>query len=248
MKVSSTEVQNNFGKYLMLAAQEEIIITRNGLEIAELSAVKDMSLDSDSSHGLVAEKSENLSYGNYGGKKVPYEEFLELTKDTEKRYEYIDGKMYLMTSPKTAHQIALTELFVTFYNWFQGKKCTTLVGPYDITLRRNLEDINVVQPDIMVICDLEDKLDKNDNYQGIPTLIVEILSEETRSKDLIKKVDLYMSCDVKEYWIVNPLNKEVTIYFFKDRNINSNITYRKSESVKSHIFSGLSAELDKVFR
>lgn len=41
MKVNSTELQNNFGKYLMLAAQEDIIITRNGTEIAKLTALGD---------------------------------------------------------------------------------------------------------------------------------------------------------------------------------------------------------------
>ena len=40
MIVSSTEVQNNFGKYLMLAAKEDIIITRNGMVIAKLTAVE----------------------------------------------------------------------------------------------------------------------------------------------------------------------------------------------------------------
>lgn len=39
MKVNSTELQNNFGKYLMLAAQEEIIVTRNGRAIARLSPI-----------------------------------------------------------------------------------------------------------------------------------------------------------------------------------------------------------------
>jgi Uma2 family endonuclease len=100
----------------------------------------------------------------------------------------------------------------------------------------------------MVICDLEEKLDQNDYYQGVPALVVEILSESTRSKDLIKKLDLYMSCDVKEYWIINPINKEVTVHLFKDRNICCNITYRKSEKAQSHIFNGLSVELDKIIK
>jgi len=50
----------------------------------------------------------------------------------------------------------------------------------------------------MVICDLEAKLDANDYYQGTPTLLVEILSESTQRKDLITKLDLYLSCGVEE--------------------------------------------------
>lgn len=245
MIVTSTEVQNNFGKYLIQAAQEEIIITRNGREIAKLTAVKEPAEVGTETEQGVAEKA--ALYGN-GKRKASYEEFLKLTENTEERYEYIDGEIYLLASPKTAHQIALTELFGIFYNWFEGKKCTPLVAPYDITLKRNPENINVVQPDLMVICDLEEKLDANDYYQGVPILLVEILSESTQRKDLITKLDLYLSCGVKEYWIVNPLNKEVTVYQFKDQNLKNSATYRKSELARSFTFEGLTAELARVFR
>lgn len=244
MKISSTELQNNFGKYLMLAVQDDIIITRNGREIAKLTALG-KGVSDDVLPGTVLEKVE--AYG-YGGRKATYEEFLELTRDTEERYEYIDGEIYLLTSPKTTHQLALTELFGIFYNWFQGKGCTTLVAPYDITLRRHPENINIVQPDIVVICDLEENLGEDDYYTGVPLLVAEILSEGTRSKDLIKKLDLYMSCGVKEYWIVNPVNREVTVYLFEDKNINSHLTYRKTEIAQSCVFEGLAAELKKIFK
>jgi Uma2 family endonuclease len=38
----------------------------------------------------------------------------------------------------------------------------------------------------------------------VPTLAVEVLSRSTRSKDMLKKLDLFMQTDVKEYWIVDP--------------------------------------------
>jgi Uma2 family endonuclease len=245
MKVNSTELQNNFGKYLMLATREDIIITRNGTEIAKLCALGNTDAEYGVESEILREKAEDY---RYGGRKASYEEFLELNQNSEERYEYIDGEIYLLASPKTAHQRALTELLVTFYNYFQGKKCTPMVAPYDITLKRNSENINVVQPDVMVICDLEENLDENDYYMGVPALVVEILSEGTRSKDLIKKLDLYMSCGVREYWIANPLNKEVTVYLFENQDISNSITYRKSETVQSFIFTGLSAELDRIFK
>lgn len=244
MKVNSTELQNNFGKYLMLAAREDIVITRNGTEIAKLSALSDAGTVRGTVPGRTREEAEDY---RYGGRKASYEEFLDLSQNSHKRYEYIDGEIYLLASPKTAHQRALTELLVIFYNSFQGKKCTPMVAPYDITLKRTPEDINVVQPDVMIICDLEENLDENDYYKGVPSLVVEILSAGTRSKDLIKKLDLYMSCGVREYWIVNPLNKEVSVYLFEDRNISDNITYRKSETAQSYIFPGLSAKLEQIF-
>ena len=114
MIVSSTEVQNNFGKYLMLAAKEDVIITRNGMVIAKLTAVEDDAAGEE-------KVSENLTkYGWYGGRKATYEEFLELTRHSEDRYEYIDGEIYYLASPKP-YQVVLTELLVIFITGSRGK-------------------------------------------------------------------------------------------------------------------------------
>ncbi|WP_102273129.1 type II toxin-antitoxin system Phd/YefM family antitoxin [Cytobacillus massiliigabonensis] len=246
MIINSTELQNNFGKYLMLAAQEDIVITRNGTEIAKLTSVKDTS--AAISPVISEQVHEKESDYFTDGKKATLEEFLLLHQETEERYEYIDGEIYLLSSPRTAHQIALTELFVIFYNFFQGKKCTPMIAPYDIELKRSAESLNIVQPDLMIICDLEEKLNKNDYYKGVPSLVAEVLSNGTRRKDMIKKLDLYMSCGVQEYWIVNPDNKEVTVYLFEDQNISTYSTYKNNEAAQSFIFEGLHAGIQRIFR
>jgi prevent-host-death family protein len=245
MIVNSTELQNNFGKYLMLAAHEEIIITRNGTEIAKLTAVKETISDDGPLKEHVNER--DLEYGTEG-KKVTYEEFLKLYHETEDRYEYIDGEIYWLSSPRTAHQIAVSELFVIFYNFFEGKKCTPMIAPYDIELKRTPENINIVQPDIMIICDLEEHLNENDYYKGVPSLVVEVLSKSTQRKDLIKKLDLYMWCGVDEYWIVNPENMEVTVYHFEENNISRSSTFKNGEVATSFVFDGLRAEVSRVFK
>jgi Uma2 family endonuclease len=119
---------------------------------------------------------------------------------------------------------------------------------HQIVIRRTSENINIVQPDMMIICDLEEKLNEDDYYKGVPSLVVEVLSKSTRRKDLIKKLDLYMSCGVSEYWIVNPDNQEVTVYLFEDYNISNSATYKNSEAAQSFIFTGLSAEIRRIFR
>lgn len=242
MIVSSTELQNNFGKYLMLAAHEEIIITRNGTVIAKLI--------SDIVPGQKQEyvREQAAEYSVYGGRKATFEEFLKLTEDSEDQYEYIDGEIYYMASPRTTHQMALTQLIGIFYNWFQDQPCTPLIAPYDITLLRSPERKNVVQPDLVVICDLKEHLNEKDYYMGVPRLVLEILSESTRNKDMVKKLDLYMSCGVEEYWIVNPFNQEVTVYHFQNNEIHDSATYRKDEFAQSFVFPGLSVQLARVFR
>jgi|GEM_PF-6534460 len=80
MKVNSTELQNNFGKYLMLAAREDTIITRNGMEIAKPTAMGNGLTEHSSAPGAVGAKAEEYSYE---GRKASYEEFLELNGNSE---------------------------------------------------------------------------------------------------------------------------------------------------------------------
>ncbi|MDC3412625.1 type II toxin-antitoxin system Phd/YefM family antitoxin [Terrihalobacillus insolitus] len=246
MIVSSTEVQNNFGKYLMLAAKEEIIITRNGIEFARLQSMEGK-LEPILQESIVKETAEPY---HFKGRKASYEEFLELTCDDEvNRYEYIDGKIYLLASPTTRHQYAVTEMLVSFHQWFRGEKCTPFVAPFDIHLKRpNFDDPSVVQPDLMVICNLDNHLDERDYYTGVPSLVAEVLSRSTQSNDLVKKLDLYMTTGVNEYWIVNPFNKAITIYGFKNNEVNNIKTYKHSETAQSFLFEGLSVELERIFK
>ena len=253
MKVSSTELQNNFGRYLILAGKEDIIITKNGTEVAKLTAGDNILNQKEIMDSVINEEAMDyfVPENDICGRKATYEEFLKLTKDNEdSRYEYIDGEIFVLASPKTPHQTALSELFGSFYNWFQGKKCRLLVAPYDITLKRNKNDINVVQPDLMVICDLEEKIGEDGYYKGIPSLTLEIVSGNTVQKDLLKKINLYMKTGVQEYWIVYPFYKSILIHQFEDRKIIGTRSYESGEgaAAESFIFQGLSIELDKVFR
>ncbi len=237
MIVTSTDIKNNFGKYIRLAAKEDIIITKNGKAVGKLIACQE-DINADT-----AMFKENTPAYNYDKHRVTYEEFLEISANSDERYEYIDGEVYLLASPKTTHQRILTKMFGTFYNWFEGKKCTPMIAPYDIKLQRNEKSKNVVQPDLMVICDLDEKLGDDDYYEGIPTLVVEITSRSTKSKDYVRKLDLYMDCGVCEYWIVNPENREVQIYLFKDRDILDNKTFSFNDNIKSFYFEGLGVGL-----
>lgn len=198
MIINSTELQNNFGKYLSLVRREDIIITKNGSKVARL--VKFYENDDY----IIREGSSAYSHE---GMKVTYEDFLRIVRESENRYEYIDGQIYLLASPKVKHQKIVMIMSAKLSSWFRNKKCFPLTSPLDVTLYKD-DEPNVVQPDLLVICDQEN-IKEDDTYVGIPALVVEILSESTRSKDLIKKLDLYMQGGVEEYWIINPFSEEI---------------------------------------
>jgi prevent-host-death family protein len=243
MLVTATELKNKLGKYLREAMREEVIIVSNGRKVARLSAYDAYDVHAGLSLPI-GERAE--LYAAYP-RKATYEEYLELSNSSEERFEYIDGEIYYLASPKTIHQQVLGEMHYIFASWFQGKSCRPMLAPYDITLKRNASNINIVQPDLMVICDLEEKRNEKDYYMGVPSLVVEILSESTRGKDSVKKLDLYLSTGVQEYWIINPFSQEITVYQFTDGDVAASRTFRRGESATSFVFKGLQMAVDALF-
>jgi prevent-host-death family protein len=243
MLVNATDLKNNLGKYLREAMREDIIILSNGQKVARLIAYKEPELSPETAL-LLGERA--AAYAAYP-REATFDEFLELTNNSEERYEYIDGVIYWMSSPKTIHQSALGELYFYFATWFRGKNCRPMLAPYDITLKRSPDKPNVVQPDLMVICDLEEFLNDKGYYMGVPSLMIEILSESTRGKDSIKKMDLYLSTGVKEYWIVNPFNREITIYKFENEDVSDSRSFRGDDQAASFIFEGLTVPVNSLF-
>jgi prevent-host-death family protein len=151
MRVNATDLQNAFGKYLSLAEKEDIIITKNGKSVAKLTRYK------EPDYYFVHE--ESLKYKTT--RKISYEKYMALVDSSDQRYELIDGEIYLLASPSYKHQVVVNEISGHFYNYFKGKPCRSLTAPLDIRLfgyaTKFEEDPNVVQPDVIVICD-EDKV------------------------------------------------------------------------------------------
>lgn len=243
MKVTTSILQNSFGKYLNMAMEGELItIIKNNKPVAQLSGIP------TANKHLIRE--EAIEYVN--NHRVSYEEFLKLSNQDESnaKFELIDGKVYAMTSPLFPHQFAVTALISQFYNWFIDKPCKPIVASFDIKLSNGAatfeEDPNVVQPDIIVICDLEN-ITKDGRYEGVPTLVVEVLSKSTKSKDLFIKSSLYMNSGVKEYWIVDTDLKQVTLYLFEDKQIKEHRVFSNGESVTSLVFEGFEISVRDVF-
>ena len=238
MEITSTEAQNNFGRYLKLARFEDIIVTKNGKKVVVIKPYE----EPEKSFSTVAEKAEEYDWKS---EKISYEDFLKLSEDSENRYEYIDGEVYLLTSPSYDHQNIIMEISNVMYNWFKGEKCRPLTAPFDVTLTKD-GNKNVVQPDIIVICDTENINEKR-RYTGTPTMVIEVLSESTHQKDMLKKLDLYFHGGIKEYWIVNPLRKEVYVYCFEEQDIKEYRVYKGVEIVQSITFEGLEIPLEQIF-
>jgi len=238
MIISTTDIQNKFGMYLKLAEYEDVIITKNGKKAAKLSVFKE-----EEDEWVFRESMPEYAVPH---EKVSYEEFLKITEESEHRYELINGEVYFLASPFYPHQKAVKEILTEFVIWFRDKKCEPLAAPFDVTLFKSEKNICVVQPDILVICDKEN-IDKKGKYSGVPSLVVEVLSESTSSKDNVTKLELYMSTGVQEYWLVNTESREVYIYTFSNKSIQHVRSYTETMRVESSCFKGLGVDLQRVF-
>lgn len=129
------------------------------------------------------------------------------------RAELIDGKLYNMAPPNTRHQQLIHFFDREIGNYIQRKngECEVFPSPFAVFL--NEDDVNYVEPDISVICD-KNKLD-DQGCHGAPDWIIEIVSPGSKSMDYMTKLFKYRTAGVREYWIVDPMRGQVTVYGFE---------------------------------
>ncbi len=240
--ITATELKNNLGMYLDYVTDDnEVVITKNGKKAVRLTPY----ITDAGRYFLMKEKA--LDY-QYGGKKVSYEEFMEIYEKSELRMEFINGEIVLLSSPSTIHQEISGNIFAVIRVYLKGKPCKVFYAPFDVHFRKEgFKDPDVMQPDLIVACDVAETTNEKGRYMGTPTLAVEIVSPSTRSKDMVDKLNTFMISGVRECWIVDPDQEIILVYGFKDLAIDHFMTYRKQETVRSYWFSDLEIEGTAVF-
>lgn len=159
-----------------------------------------------------------------------------------RRAEVFDGFVYDMASPSQIHQTLSMELSNILYNYMKNKKksCQVFSAPFDVKLSD--EPLTIVQPDIMVICD-KNKLDGK-RCNGAPDFIIEIVSPGNPSDDYIRKLYYYKNFGVREYWIVDPRRKIVTVNYF-DADIVS-VQYPFDSVIKVNLCDDLFVNFSEI--
>ncbi|OQA20187.1 MAG: hypothetical protein BWY64_00351 [bacterium ADurb.Bin363] len=184
-------------------------------------------------------------------KKYSYADYLTWSDD--ERWEIIDGVPYNMSpAPVPNHQRISMEFSRQIANYLIDKTCEVFATPIDVRFpkgkkKNDKEIFDVVQPDIIIVCN-QDKIDDK-GCLGAPDIAMEILSPSTASRDVIKKRRLYEKNKVKQYWIVDPQEKEVYIYKLQDNGkYGDPEEYTKSHKIKVDGFEGLEIDMSLVFR
>lgn len=130
-----------------------------------------------------------------------------------RRHEIIDGYHYVTPAPSTTHQTVSKRLQYQLYTQIELAGLGLVFNaPCDV----QLTDHDIVQPDLIVVLKDRARMITPTKINGVPDLVVEILSPSTTSHDTELKKQLYERTGVGEYWIADPENQKLERYRLVD--------------------------------
>lgn len=134
--------------------------------------------------------------------------------------EKIDGKIVMMSPrPAVSHNTIVLNIASIFHRFLKGKRCRAFTDGVDVHLDEN----NTIIPDVMIVCD-RSKIHPDGIY-GAPDLVVEVTSPSTARRDFTVKLKAYERAGVREYWLVNPIGKQIEVYLLHDKKFELDNVY-----------------------
>jgi Uma2 family endonuclease len=176
-----------------------------------------------------------------------YDDLLAMDERRDgKKYEILDGVLYVSPSPTYLHQVVLKRLFVELYEQLEKRGLAeVLFAPLDVILSKT----RVVQPDLLVVSIERKAILEWHGVTAAPDLAVEILSPSNTHHDRVRKRRFYARTGVREYWIVDPVAEDIEVLAL----IEGGLSYRQAgwyaagDRAKSTLFE-LDVEVDPIFR
>lgn len=146
-----------------------------------------------------------------GLRRFTYREVLEMERagiiDGDQHVELLDGQLVVMTI-HPPHSMAVSHLDRRFQRAFGDHAQVLVQAP--LRLSDDLNDVNLPQPDLMLVADPE-KVYADHPRPGDVYLLVEV-SDTTLAKDRLVKLPLYAAHAIPEVWIVNLVDRRIEIY------------------------------------
>lgn len=139
--------------------------------------------------------------------KLTYEDLRKMPDDG-KRYELIDGEVYMMPTPTTSHQRTLGNLLFALGSLVEERDLgEVLAAPTDVVFGER----TAVQPDLLYIASDRASIVTELNVQGAPNLVIEVLSPSNAAFDRETKLQVYARAGVPELWYVDPETESVEV-------------------------------------
>src|SRR5271157_350351 len=174
--------------------------------------------------------------------RLTYDDYC-LLPNNGRRYEIIDGELFVTPSPRRAHQNVVTQLsyyLVEFVKREGGGR--VYVAPFDVVFSFH----DVVEPDVLYVSKERASVVTENNVQGAPDLVVEVLSKTTAKIDRTTKLKLYARFGVQEYWLIDPDECTAEVYRRKGRGFARVASLQPSDLLTTPLLPGFSVSLHKL--
>lgn len=181
-------------------------------------------------------------HGESTARNLPFTWSEYRTWGDDERWEILDGDAYAMSpAPTVRHQIIQANLFAQLFQHFEGRPCRVIPSPLDV----KLSETDVVQPDIVVVCDRRQITETH--IDGGPALVVEILSPSTAQRDRGIKMDAFARAGVREVWLVTPWPHSVEVFALDGPTYRRHAVFIQTQALRSATFPELEIDLAAVF-
>lgn len=175
--------------------------------------------------------------------KFKYQDYALLPED--RRYEVIDGELFVTPAPTTRHQLISQQLEEILAPFIRSNGLGIMIhAPYDVVLSEH----DILQPDILFVSERRRSIVEEKFVRGAPDLVVEILSPSTASRDREAKAKRYATFGVRELWLVDPEAKTVDVLVNAGEGFERYALFCTADTARSPILPGLEFAVAPVFR
>ena len=173
---------------------------------------------------------------------------LDLFPDNDgKRYEIIDGELYVSKQPSWEHQLTCFSLGFVLEVWNRESGA----GVVNLAPGIIFAEDDDVAPDLVWISTerLPAALGPDRKLHAAPDLIVEVLSpgSSNERRDREAKLKLYSRRGVREYWIVDWQRRQIEVYRRVDAALQLASTLLEGDILDSPLLPGFSFALRDLF-
>jgi Uma2 family endonuclease len=173
-----------------------------------------------------------------------YEDWARLPDDGT-RYEVIDGVLYMAPSPTADHQSTSIRLAGAMLDYADAHELGEIfTAPLDVKLPNQPVPL---QPDILFVRTERRSIVKR-KVEGVPDLVVEILSPSSRDYDRNVKFDVYEEAGVPEYWIVDPHTRTVEVFVLEAGEYVLLGRWGAGGTATSRVLAGFEIPVASIFR
>ena len=178
--------------------------------------------------------------------KLTGADYMKLTPPSHRgvRYQLIEGELVRMAGANQSHQVFIGELY------FAARLQIGSPGTFEIRLPSfdvYIDEHNTFQPDLLFVSAERQHILSERGVNGAPDVVVEVLSESTRQRDLNVKLPVYARNGVREMWVADLRNGTVSKYVGDGETLTLAQVYGPDDILTSDALPGVAIDLAPIF-